>query len=141
MSILAWRYWQYWKEADNIDVLVGSFGTEWVPEKVNTARCRAYVNDMPNPCLDTTPGTGCSCGIYALRQPVELDGITLYEPKRTHFVQGIVQIWGKIISAECGYRAQHASIIALVDVPASVTNRYQVPNLPSVEYARQEYFP
>jgi hypothetical protein len=55
-------------------------------------------------------------------------------------ILGIVQLSGKIITAEYGYRAQYANISALVDAPPDVSTRYRVPNLPSVEYARKEYF-
>jgi hypothetical protein len=52
----------------------------------------------------------------------------------------VVELWGKIIVAEYGYRAEYAKIQALVNAPAQVAVKYQVPNLPSTDYARKEYF-
>lgn len=54
-------------------------------------------------------------------------------------VLGIAEVWGNIIVAERGYRAQYARIRALIDAP-EVALDYGVPNLPSIEYARREYF-
>lgn len=55
-------------------------------------------------------------------------------------ITGIVEIWGKIITAKHGYRAEYGQLRALVNAPAVVSETYGVPNLPSYEYASQEYF-
>jgi hypothetical protein len=77
----------------------------------------------------------CSCGIYALKQP---NFSVTYIHDRP--ILGVVELWGKIIVAEYGYRAEYAKIQALVNAPAQVAVKYQVPNLPSTDYARKEYF-
>jgi hypothetical protein len=69
----------------------------------------------------------------------EYCGRNKYAPWHTKVI-GVVEIWGKIITAENGYRAEYARIRALVDTSMDVATVYGVPNLPSIEYARQEYF-
>jgi hypothetical protein len=91
------------------------------------------------------PFPTCSCGIYG-NNTHEIITKTL----GCCTVLGIVEIWGKIIVAEYGYRAQYALMRALINKswgtnhgqPSAgiVARDYQVPLLPSIEYAQKEYF-
>jgi hypothetical protein len=89
---------------------------------------------LHDPC--DIPFYGCTCGIYGMNRD-NVPDTTIMNP--INEILGIAEIWGNIIVAENGYRAQYARIRALVD-SAEVARDYDVPNLPSVEYARKEYF-
>jgi hypothetical protein len=148
MSIYAWRYWFYreplsidfYREPLSIDFytdvsdikLYGAMGNRWPIGKALKAECTRYMHsshaDKPVPVVT------CTCGIYALKKP----------HKHNQFddcnVTGIVEIWGKIIKARYGYRAQFGQIRAVVNAPEFISRAYGIPNLPSIRYAKREYF-
>lgn len=152
MSIMAWRYWAAGNlgSSSNHRTLFGAKGFCWPIEKTFTAICAHFCEPFTAACTNTceqrcppntSPNTNCHCGIYALKQPTVDRSWWWWEADKNYTeILGIVQLSGKIITAEYGYRAQYANISALVDAPPDVSTRYRVPNLPSVEYARKEYF-
>lgn len=58
-------------------------------------RMVAYGGEVPHYC--DAPRVGCSCGIYALKNPDELTGVF-----------GEVSLWGRVVQGSKGYRAQFA---------------------------------
>jgi hypothetical protein len=96
------------------------------------------VNRTPKHERDEVPYERCTCGIYGFKRyfPPPHCECELHKM----IVLGIAEIWGKIITADYGYRAQYAKIRALVRSPAYVAADYSVPNLPSIEYAQEEFF-
>jgi hypothetical protein len=52
-------------------------------------------------------------------------------PQYAHHVIGAVALWGRVVEHECGYRAQHARPVALLDGYAAqdVADVYGVPLL------------
>lgn len=168
MAIMAWRYWR-WGVMEHHDsttsiILHGLWGTRWEPDQVMHAKCQWNATGWRHKGAAgrDLPVVNCTCGIYALKSVDEtLTSLTrkgsnigavrhdqnsryLYIPKAWYLAQGsvlgVVELWGKIITAENGYRAQHGQLRALVCAPDKVADVYAVPNLPSVEYAQREYF-
>jgi hypothetical protein len=116
------------------------------------------------------PSVDCTCGIYALKQVADTetpnnlrrrgfsvwtkqykfihdDPAAIYLPltdtwyKVQGTLLGVTELWGKIIVAEKGYRAEYGRLRALVCAPFDeIATGYEVPNLPSTDYAREEYF-
>jgi hypothetical protein len=120
--------------------LYGLYGTTWIPGEVKQAQCKLLYHPAHSKLFriffrkqNIVPSTRCTCGIYGLKD----DFIPSVCPKFD--VLGVAEIWGKIIVAEKGYRAQYARMCALIDSPY-IAEEYGVPNLPSIEYARKEYF-
>jgi hypothetical protein len=143
--------WHHWNERshpflyDDTNtpplILRGAMGNEWPVEAPLTATCPwgrfrygIAKNFRRNSCGDS-PGVDCNCGIYAVKYTSRL------RPFTHNNVVGIVQLWGKVIEAEFGYRAQHGQIRAVINAPEIVATTYRIPNLSSIEYARREYFP
>jgi hypothetical protein len=135
---MAWRYW--WGDSTSFMPggysLTGAIGKYWPTRRPITAECLIRyhtLNERPLPVLN------CTCGVYALKE------VTTYPHEvigRTALVRvlGIVEIWGKTIHAEQGYRSQYGQIRAFVSAPARASEVYGVPNLPSIEYAQKEFF-
>lgn len=71
----------------------------WPPRKADPARCFLEHGSAP---LE-----GCTCGYYAYK---DLDGLRAGMRRREFWpvVIGRVVLWGKVIVAERGYRAQYA---------------------------------
>lgn len=144
MSIFVWRVWT---KHYCPTVLFGQYNSPWEPGRMKRAHCSQlsrYYNDnsewfyrrWPDALLHDgcdIPFHSCTCGIYGMKRD--------YVPELMYLrdVLGIAEVWGNIIVAERGYRAQYARIRALIDAP-EVALDYGVPNLPSIEYARREYF-
>jgi hypothetical protein len=164
MSIMAWRYWR-WNYLPGITMptrdaqfpgptknvhelcLHGARGGVWVPGYTMRAMCFEWGTHHDDPD-DDAPVVGCGCGIYALKEPETLMSFQRCSSCPIHEnllccpiqIQGIVELWGKIFVHEYGYRAEYGHLRALINAPPEVCEKYQVPNLPSVEYARKEYF-
>jgi hypothetical protein len=162
MSIYVWRVWEVQitgSTSYGFDYcLCGLYGRFWFPQETKHAQCANRTGDyIYYPDLgkeirivhdsDESPSPQCTCGIYGYNQNnLPLD----YETLAYNQVLGVAEIWGKTIVAEYGYRAQYARMRALVvNAPrpkehwvslSLVAQKYKVPLLPTVEYARQEYF-
>jgi len=74
---------------------------------VNRARCFARHRDAHSP-----PGPQCTCGFHALHDP--RDGRLELE----HPAVGAIAAWGEIEVYAAGFRAEYASVIALVHQPS-----------------------
>jgi hypothetical protein len=91
----------------------------------------------------TAPAEGCSCGIYAMAS-VDPTFVLLSSSESyngTGHVLGRVDLAGKIIEHECGYRAERARIAELVPIRGAtrdvifLANRLGVPVAPAIEPA------
>lgn len=79
-----------------------AYSTVWEPGETMTAKCRLLCGACPH--------KACRCGIYAFR---ELDSIS---PRRAGtYVTGAVELSGRIVEHELGFRAQHARPVALCE--------------------------
>jgi hypothetical protein len=82
----------------------------WEPA-VNRARCFAGGGHDGH----AAPGTHCTCGLHALHDPN--DG----RLKLGHPAVGAIAAWGEIEVYAAGFRAEYASVIALVHEPSRST--------------------
>lgn len=136
MSVFAWRTWNL---GDNIlgqpDDLLHSTaaGTTW-NAGVNSATCERYRmsgGTLPTSFAHPAPQADCTCGIWAFKTPLRL----LREFGRTDInecvarrIFGVVELAGKIVELELGYRAQHARVVALAAPPGvKINESYGVP--------------
>jgi hypothetical protein len=151
MSIYAWRWWRVVTPYNIGDLcLLGAYATQWPVGKPLHATCRLtsimtdengfvtahVVSGWHAKNGISIPGPHCQCGIYAMKQPNKSVDVFL---SNVYTVLGIVEIWGKIITAELGYRAEYGQIRVVID-DKHVSTVYGIPNLPSVEAAQAEYF-
>lgn len=152
MSILVWRIWN----VNYIGPLVtsrayslrGQYGIPWYPGEIQKAACSLVMPlelvSKPTSLhrISDTPATHCRCGIYGYKNasvPQRFPLLTTFMTTARLEVIGIAEIWGKIIVAEYGYRAEYAQMRALVGNP-KIAQDFGVPHLPTMEYARREYF-
>jgi hypothetical protein len=75
----------------------------WEPG-ANRARCFAR-----SPGVHTAPGPHCICGFHALHDPCD-SRLGLGHP-----AVGAIAAWGEIEAYAAGFRAEHASVVALAD--------------------------
>jgi hypothetical protein len=150
MTITAWRYWgvnfpqpmRWLTHSVFVDFrlpdgsppppyLIGSYDRAWKAGEDMVAECSFKEHDeVPDPV--------CTCGIYAYKEYVTAE--KEFNPReKARSVLGVVELWGNVIPASCGYRAEYAKIRAVLNSPLIATV-YDVPNLPSVEYATAEFF-
>jgi hypothetical protein len=77
-------------------------GVEWKPGEAMVAKCRNFTI-YDTPCHDA-PVSTCTCGIYAGKNLEHLVEIN-YAGMGIH---GEVDLWGRVMECELGYRAQYA---------------------------------
>lgn len=152
--IYAWRAWQiggarhYLGAGDYLLCSIGVSGT-WstgVMKASHAGMSSISVSGHP------VPGENCTCGLWATKKPrIPLDYAT--SSLSGHIVIGVVGLWGRIVPHELGYRAQYARPYALVEdissmvrdsyprieVVHALARRYEVPTLPSIKAAAQEF--
>jgi len=128
--IVGWRYWR--AEAGWLFSL-NRFKT-WPAARALEARC-----SLTDGHAEPPPGERCGCGIYAALDLDTLKEIT--EPDlESLLVVGEVALWGRVIPADLGYRAQFGyprclwvvreSLPALdwtADVPLCLSEMYGIP--------------
>ena len=81
----------------------------WEPNEPLTARCSKSHVAPPRPgtvaaALHDAPMKGCSCGIYAVKT---LSHLRLQD-YHNDGVLGLVQLWGRMLVGQKGYRAANA---------------------------------
>jgi hypothetical protein len=86
------------------------------------ASSRASTNEAWGP-PHRAPQEGCSCGFYATK---DLAPVTFFV--HPEIVVGRVDLAGKVIEHDYGYRAQHARIAALIPVPGTERSALKVAN-------------
>jgi hypothetical protein len=113
-----------WQVTDDGELLSPYRDDRWPAFERQVARC------FPRLHADGAPAAGCTCGIYALNEV----GVHLRAAFAGTYVVGTVSLWGRVVRAASGYRAQYAYPRLLV-VPGSaslaqaVAERYGVPVL------------
>lgn len=130
--------WRYWRAEGGWLASLNRFQT-WPPRAALQARCE-LPDDQAHP--EPPPGANCPCGIYAAVDLPTLQDLAhpdLSQP----LVVGEVAVWGRVIPAARGFRAQYAvprrlwlvreSLPALEplgwpgDLPTTLARTYQVP--------------
>lgn len=145
------RGWREW--AATPAGLRGARGRLWKPG-VNTAECHGryavmlrILDDMLGSAGVATPDhtvePWCTCGLYSWRRPDRVG-------HRSGKVAGVVELWGRVLVGEHGYRAQHAKVIAIsgprrtragnVRVRGQMlAERYGVPYLDTLDDAIEQF--
>jgi hypothetical protein len=123
--VVGWRCWRVADEPDGLVLLSAHHSLRWAPGWPAEASCAS---------LHESPAGGCGCGLYAARAP-EL--AVAYLP--THIKEtlrarqpdilgydvvmaiGRVSLWGRVVEAEWGWRAERGYPTELY-LPARVTH-------------------
>ena len=106
--IQGWRVWHVGVEADGTPRLLpaGSGVDAWKPGVAVEARCAVgRVLSLGRPA-HTSPGSSCTCGVYASRSIEDFERTAPAYPGPT--VVGTVSLWGRVIEHERGWRARYA---------------------------------
>jgi hypothetical protein len=75
-----------------------------------------------HPDGEPVPGRACSCGLYAA---TDLDVIASYLTQSAP-VLGVVELGGKVIPAEQGYRAAYARVAAILLIDEALTEPHKM---------------
>ena len=119
--IRAWRVWRASHDLVTGQLALHSLeGTLWKPGEPLTARCSRGAHAAPN--------AQCGCGVYAHKSR---QAALEHARGLDRAVVGEVELWGKIVEHEHGYRAQYARPHALW-LPL-------VPDAPSTNLALHHY--
>lgn len=124
--IVGCRCWKYDLTTDRPSLLSLAAGEAWRIGGWTRATCRAGDRVGSRHSIHTSdhqaPLEGCSCGLYALREQPPLSLLAQYLPARTPgeldrgVIWGRVQLAGKVIEHEEGYRGELARVLELVPV-------------------------
>lgn len=139
-----WREWSVTPAG-----LRGARGRLWEPG-VNTAECHGryavmfrVLGEMLGSAGVAAPGhtvePWCTCGLYSWRHPDPVG-------HRSGRVAGVVELWGRVLIGEHGYRAQYAKVVAISGPRRAVADsfrsagreaaeRYGVPYLDTLDHA------
>lgn len=129
-----YRYWQVKWHGDQPVLRSLYRSTIWPAEGPLRATCEkrpgslaSWVRSLLSSRAEThsTPQWGCGCGIYALTrldtdEPLEMSP-QVYQRglfERVVHVVGVVQLWGRVIQHEQGYRAEYARPLRVLTVPS-----------------------
>lgn len=112
--LLAWRAWRVWtpssRDSNPCPALCSVVqDTPWTPRRRFSAE---HSFDLGAKCRGFL-APACSCGIYAFKDPLEafVYLIKLRDSLLSMDVEvalGTVNLWGKVVECELGYRAQYA---------------------------------
>ena len=95
-----WRLWRIDVD-DDLEWRLKSLyrDTFWAPGEATTATC-------PH----EPAARKCRCGIYAYKAPyrTRFKYDAFYRPREVALAVGQVKLWGNVVAAEYGYRAQYA---------------------------------
>jgi hypothetical protein len=103
---VGWRLWRVGID-DDLKLRLRSLYREtwWTPAERTTATCSLVGRERHEPAE-----WDCICGIYAYKEPyrTRFKNDAFYRPSEATLVVGTVKLWGHVIEAGRGYRAQHA---------------------------------
>jgi hypothetical protein len=101
--VVGWRVWRLVRVAGGVRLWSAVYDEEWPAAEPFAATCgKGHAH--------AAPAEGCSCGVYALRDP---DGLRRYlvgrdDPWVVGRVLGEVELWGEVVEGEFGWRAAYA---------------------------------
>lgn len=102
IPVVGWRLWLLGGDRSAPGLVSPAVTATWPPRAAMTAACARG-------CAEP-PGWGCACGLYAtaglerLLVPYSGDGA----------IFGCVALWGRVVEADDGWRAEHAYPLALL---------------------------
>lgn len=90
--------WRAWSSDGNILEALGS-DHQWKPKKIVQAECSYHDHEAPQ--------MSCACGYWSFKTP-ELMKEACFGYKGDVAVVGSVEIWGRVIECQNGYRSEYA---------------------------------
>ena len=152
--IVAYRAWRYTASERTVRLFpITATPEDLGGENAWEGACLAWVR-ASCPTLDggthLAPDEGCSCGFYAMKRPDAVATFTAKSQARTYpddddmsnsVVFGRVELAGKVIEHEIGYRAERARIAELIPtttdggVTLSIARRLGLPAGPAWDTA------
>jgi hypothetical protein len=111
--LIGWRAWKVWSPrtgCDSCPVFSSVIlDTPWTPRRKISAE---HSFDLGAKCHGLLE-MGCSCGIYAFKDPLEAFVYLMKVRDRllgmsVEVALGAVSLWGKVVECESGYKAQYA---------------------------------
>ncbi len=100
--VLGWRVWRVVRCKGRY-LLASLFNNVvWMPGEALDARCFAIIR-LPR---HSSPDLKCHCGVYAARRDA-VDWELVGRRALTPLVVGRVSLWGPVVEAERGWRAEH----------------------------------
>ena len=115
--VIGWRRFAVYPNSNEQDILVGPTGKPWQTSTL-IARCLHESKTSRH----VAPAWDCECGIYAMTYPPSMS---------TSFnVLAEVELSGRVIEHEYGYRAEKATILRLwspKELQGTLADRYKVP--------------
>ena len=79
-------------------LLISSHETKWTPKEPQKAKCMRFYSEKHE-----SPDVRCTCGLYGVREARNCQGSLL----------GAVEMWGRYVEHEVGWRSQFAYPVAL----------------------------
>jgi hypothetical protein len=133
--VVAWRVWFVVpKNKDSGELRLRSFVYQelWEPGEAHVAICNnpSQPGALERPLPHDAPDDEHKCGIYAVKDREQVDHYfrePMYKSgqwKEIYRVIGRVNLWGKIIPGDKGYRAQFAYPHS-IEVPSQIRGREQ----------------
>lgn len=111
--VVGWRVWDVVELEGELRLCSLNFWTIWLPGHPTAAVCRRALADVNRVGLPphAAPSRGCTCGVYAARTA----GQVLSHARRfrlrgdaVHRVVGRVDLWGRVVEADRGWRGELA---------------------------------
>lgn len=113
-TYIGWRWWDINKKGMATSVN----GIIWPPGDALDAEHVKIFGTCRGPEIgQSVPADNCTCGIWSFYDPIQASAL----PKNGYFTQavmfGMIEAWGTIVEHEFGFRAEHAIIRAVVQLP------------------------
>jgi hypothetical protein len=126
--VTAYRAWRYVPQdmRASLHPMARRPGEAWLPDAWTEARClagglSAYVIRSHDLGHHQAPREGCTCGLYAMKNlddlVAELLMLGLPAMSSAGIVVGKVELAGRVIEHELGYRAQYGRVVELLSAP------------------------
>lgn len=116
--IVAYRAWHVEERRGRIVLKGAAYRATWEPGGWSRAEC--FANNHPRhrgrSSGGETPSEGCTCGFYAVKELSAIPGPILGGWDRSVLV-GKVELAGKVIEHDRGYRAERARVVELLPAP------------------------
>jgi hypothetical protein len=116
--IVAYRVWSV--ELPGGDAVLHSMnGTPWERAAWSRAECgRPNVEPFVRISSHESPAEGCSCGIYAVKELPYVAPVTwALRTGSAVYLLGTVELAGKVIEHDRGYRAERARVLEILPAP------------------------
>jgi hypothetical protein len=107
--IIGWRAWSIVRDQTRATYGLGPLhwrrpdASDWPPLRPAIARC----NRRSTEGVHEPPSKSCTCGLYALSEVSDVLRYSRTNRASYGVVLGTVSLWGRVIVAEHGFRAEH----------------------------------